>query len=188
MPQKFVNVEKYGFAAEPRYWSFGWAKSRKILGRISAVKALVKAGKFLPQGYNFKIWDCKRTYDVQILMRNSFRKRLKAANPKLKKDELEKLVIKFGGRLVKNEKRLGTHRKGGSFDLTIIDGKGKELYMGTDHDDLTQKAATDFYENKKKLNRLEKEAMKNRRLLKKAMTKAGLSNYIAEWWHWSFDK
>ena len=109
-------------------------------------------------------------------------------HPKLSKGKLEKLVFKFSGGLVKSVKRLDTHRKGGSFDLTIIDKKGNELYMVTDHDDLTQKAATDYYENKPQLNLLEKQAKKNRRLLKKVMKKAGLVNYVAEWWHWSYDK
>jgi D-alanyl-D-alanine dipeptidase len=84
--------------------------------------------------------------------------------------------------------RLDTHRNGGSFDLTIVDKNGNELYMGTDHDDLTEKAITDFFETKKNLTLIEKEAKKNRRLLKRVLNEVGFKNYAAEWWHWSFDK
>lgn len=185
---KFVDVKKYGFITEPRYYFWGWSNFSKILARDSAVKALVKAKRFLPKGHNFKIWDVKRTYNIQAEMIKSFRRRLKLLHPKLSKAKLEKLVFKFSGGLGKSVKRLDTHRKGGSFDLTIIDKKCNELYMGTDHDDLTKKAATDYYENKLQLNSLEKQAKKNRRLLKRVMKKAGFVNYAAEWWHWSYDK
>ena len=185
---KFVDVKKYGFIIEPRYYFWGWSNFSKILARDSAVKALVKAKRFLPKGYNFKIWDAKRTYDVQVEMIKSFRRRLKLLHPKLSKSRLEKLIFKFSGGLVKSVKRLDTHRKGGSFDLTIVDKKGNELYMGTDHDDLTKKATTDFFEKKKNLNHLGKKVKKNRKLLKRVLEKAGFKNYALEWWHWSYDK
>ena len=185
---KFVEVKRYGFITEPRYYFWGWNKSPRILARNSAVRALIKAKKLLPKGYNFKIWDAKRTYNVQAEMVKSFRRRLKLLHPKLSKNKLEKLVFKFSGGLAKSVKRLDAHRKGGSFDLTIINKKGEELYMGTDHDDLTKKAATDYYEKKKNLNHLEKEAKKNRRLLKRVLEKTGFRNYTPEWWHWSYDR
>jgi D-alanyl-D-alanine dipeptidase len=185
---KFVDVKKYGFVAEPRYYFWGWSNSPKILARSSALRALIKAKRFFPKGYNFKIWDVKRTYNVQAEMVKSFRRRLKLLHPELSKSKLKKLVFKFSGGLGKSVKRLDSHRKGGSFDLTIINKKGAELYMATDHDDLTRRASTDFFEKKKSLTLLEKEAKKNRRLLKRVMKKAGFVNYDAEWWHWSYDK
>ena len=94
----------------------------------------------------------------------------------------------FGAKPLRKVTRLDTHRNGGSFDLTIIDRSGEELYMGTDHDDLTEKAATDYFESKKKLSPREREAKKNRRLLKHVLNKIGLLNYRREWWHWSWDK
>jgi len=94
----------------------------------------------------------------------------------------------FSGGLVKTVQRLDTHRRGGAFDLTIVDRSGTELFMGTDHDDLTEKAVTDFFESKKQLSVLEKEAKKNRRLLKRVMKKGGFKNYPAEWWHWSYEQ
>jgi len=185
---KFVGVKRYGFIVEPRYYFWGWSKSPKILARNSALRALIKAKKFLPKGYNFKVWDAKRTYNIQAEMVKSFKRRLKLLHFRLSKNKLEKLVFKFSGGLGRSVKRLDSHRRGGSFDLTVINKKGEELYMGTDHDDLTEKAATDYFEKKPQLNLLEKEAKKNRRLLKKVMKKAGFYNYPAEWWHWSYDK
>lgn len=187
-PMRFVNVEKYGFVVEPRYYFYGWAKSPKIFGRESAVKALAKAKKFLPGGYNFKIWDCRRPLKVQKLMLDSFRKRIRLLYPRVSEKEKASILYAFCGRTKKIVTRLDTHRNGGSFDLIIVDRFGKELFMGTDFDDLTEKAALDYYEKRKSLTATEKIAQKNRRLLKRALTKTRLINYSPEWWHWSYAK
>ena len=121
-------------------------------------------------------------------MIESFRKRLRQLYGDRSPKDRKRLLIRFSGGLVKKVIRLDTHRNGGSFDLTIVDRFGKEVWMGTDHDDLTEKAATDYYEEKKLLTALEKEARKNRRILKKTLGKAGFINYAPEWWHWSYDK
>ena len=147
---------------------------------------LIRAKKLLPRGYNFKIWDCKRSYGIQELMMKSFWKRLGLKYQSSPVKEREKLLLKFSGGLIKKVKRLDTHRNGGSFDLTVVDPIGAELYMGTDHDDLTDKAKTDYYENKTRLRLSEQEVKRNRRLLKRVMKKAGFVNYAAEWWHWSY--
>jgi zinc D-Ala-D-Ala dipeptidase len=185
---KFVDVANYGFIAEPQYYFYGWSRSPKIFGRQSAVKALAKARKFLPRGYNFKVWDCRRPLKVQKLMLDSFRKKIKKLYQKLSPKGRQKILFKFGGKASKTVKRLDTHRNGGSFDLTVVDKFGKELNMGTDFDDLTKKAALDYYKKKKNLTDKELIALKNRRLLKGALTKAGFINYSPEWWHWSYKK
>lgn len=187
---KFVDVGKYGFIAEPRYFFYGWSKSPRILARDSAVKALIKARRLLPKGYNFKIWDCQRPRKVNLAMLESFKKRIKIAHPNLAYKKRMKLVLRFGGPISPPTRiaRLDTHRNGGSFDLTVVDKKNRELYMGTDYDDLTKKAAIDYFEGKKNPTALEKAAKKNRKLLKKTMEKSGFKNYAAEWWHWSYEK
>ncbi len=121
-------------------------------------------------------------------MLDSFRRRFRVLHPRWSKAQIEKAVFSFGARPLRRVTRLDTHRNGGSFDLTIIDRNGEELYMGTDHDDLTEKAATDYFEGKKKLSSREREARKNRRLLKRVMGKVGFINYTREWWHWSYEK
>lgn len=185
---RFVDLAKYKFVLEPRYYFFGWSKSPKIVARQSAIKQLLKAERFLPKGFNFKIWDAQRPRYVQLAMLDSFRRRFKALYSKAPKAKIEEYVFMFGAKPLKRVVRLDTHRNGGSFDLTILDKKGRELYMGTDHDDLTERAATDYFESKKRLTPSEKEAKKNRRLLKRVMFKAKFINYHREWWHWSYDK
>jgi D-alanyl-D-alanine dipeptidase len=188
MKFKFVDLGAQGFVIEPRYWFFGWTKSKRIVGRPSLVKALVQARSFLPRGWNFKIWDCQRPRFVQIAMLQSFLKRLRAAHPDWPRQKLIETLFTFGARPILKVTRLDTHRNGGAVDLTLIDARGRELYLGTDHDDLTEAAALDYYETKKKLTPRELEARDNRRRLKKAMLRAGFEGLVAEWWHWSLDK
>ena len=190
MKLKFIDIKKYGFVVEPRYFFYGWAKSPKILARKSLVKALIKARRFLPKGWNFKIWDCQRPRIVNELMIKNFWRRINQAHPRLSSKEIKKLVVRFAGPAPspKIETKIWTHRNGGAIDLTIINKKGEELYLGTDFDDLTEKAAADYFERKKNLNIFEKEAKKNRRLLKRVMEKAGFGSYKYEWWHWSYDE
>ena len=176
---EYIDVRKYGFIAEPRYYWWGWSRSTVVRARKSALKALLKAKNFLPKGYNFKIWDCQRSREIQLRMMLSFKKRLELAYPKASKKKIIKLVERFGGPFPPPVviKSIGGHRYGGAFDLTIIDGREQELYMGTDHDDLTPKAATNYFESKKNPNALEKEAKKNRKLLINAIKKAGFKNH-----------
>lgn len=192
---KFVDVAKYKFVLEPRYYFFGWSGSSKVLARKSAIEQLVKARKLLPKGYNFKIWDAQRPRSVQLAMLDSFRRRFSTLRIRrgerlirLSRSEIEKMVFTFGAKPLLCVTRLDTHRNGGSFDLTVVDRSGKELYMGTDHDDLTERAGTDYFEKKPRLTASELEARKNRRLLKRIMLKTKFLNYHREWWHWSWPK
>lgn len=188
---KFIDIRPFGFVLEPRYYFFGWSKEPKILARKSALSELVKARSFLPKGYNFKVWDFQRPRSVQLAMLDSFSRRFKIAHPKATKAQIEKMVFTFGAKPLPDRQvtRPDCHRNGGAVDLTIVDKNGNELYMGTDHDDLTKRAATNYFETKKHLTASsEEEAKKNRQLLIKVMTKAGWDNYAPEWWHWSTTK
>jgi zinc D-Ala-D-Ala dipeptidase len=184
----YVNVSEYGFTVEPRYYFYGWSRSPMIVGREPAVRALLVARSRLPVGFNFKIWDMKRSLKTQALMRASFRRRLRLANPDLPGTELEALVTRFGAKYSSPRRaKRDTHIRGGAVDLTILDDQGSELYMGTDHDDLSAKAALDYYEATSPRSALDRAAQMNRRMLKRSMLAAGFSPYRFEWWHWSFD-
>lgn len=183
---KLILASRYRFIEEPRYYFFGWSESPSIAGRDSLLKALVRARSFLPPKYNFKIWDLFRTRSVQEKMIASFKKRLNAAHPNWQNSRIQKEVWKFAAKPDAIVTRSDTHRNGGAVDLTIVDSKGNELYMGTDHDDLTEKAAPYYFEKKKNISALDKIAKKNRRLLRKAMLRAGFIEHKTEWWHWGY--
>ena len=184
----FVDLSDHKFIVEPRYYYYGWSASPKVLGRSSAVKALVHARNLLPKGWNFKIWDMQRPRAVQLAMISSFQRRFKVEFPKLCAKDRTDLVFKFAAKPSARVTRVDTHRNGGAVDLTIVDNFEEELYMGTDHDNLSDKAALNYYEKIKRPNSVEKLARDNRRLLSMVLAKAGFENYAPEWWHWSYPK
>ncbi len=189
MPRfRFVDLAKDGHVIEPRYWFWGWSSSPRVLARDSLAAALRRAKKKLPKRWNFKVWDCRRPLSVQLKMIASFRRRLKAAHPGIGAAALRKLVYTFASRPKLVVTRLDHHRNGGAIDLTIVDAHGRELWMGTDHDDLTGRAALDFFETSASRSAMDREARKNRRLLKRVMLAAGFGSYAPEWWHWDYDR
>lgn len=186
--QAYVDLGEYGYVIEPRYYFFGWTRSPRILARKSLAKALEEAQSYLPKGYTFKIWDGSRSRRTQILMRESFVRRIRAAHPGWTRRRIEKEVNKFAGTPYYRPKHPDSHRTGGAVDLTIVGPDGNELYMGTDHDDLTDRAALDHFERNRCRTAADELARKNRRLLARVMRKAGFGSYPPEWWHWSLDR
>jgi D-alanyl-D-alanine dipeptidase len=182
---RYVDLHARSFVIEPRYYFYGWSHSPRILARPAVADALAAARDDLPRGFNFKIWDGKRTPRTQVLMRNSFRKRLALLHPRLSDRQLEALVDRFGKKPPRKTTRTGSHLLGGALDLTIVNAAGDELYMGTDHDDLTARAASDYVEHIASPSRLDREVRTNRRLLKSVMLAAAFTPYPYEWWHWS---
>ena len=72
------------------------------------------------------------------------------------------------------------HNRGLAVDLTLVDAKGKELDMGTPYDFFGKEAHTDN-------TSLPAEVLKNRNLLKQALTAQGFSGIRTEWWHFSLN-
>ncbi|HVT52086.1 MAG TPA: M15 family metallopeptidase, partial [Dongiaceae bacterium] len=78
---------------------------------------------------------------------------------------------------VANPRRGSPHSRGVAVDLTLIDGAGKELDMGTGFDEmsaLSHHARTD----------IPLEAQRNRFTLMGLMSAAGWDFYKNEWWHY----
>jgi len=74
-------------------------------------------------------------------------------------------------------RRGSPHSRGAAVDMTLIDGSGAELEMGTPFDAFQKQshhAATDISET----------AQRNRFLLLGLMTAAGWDFYRNEWWHY----
>ncbi len=180
-----ADLSPHGFLLDPRYWCFGWSRSPRIFLRRTVACQLVRARERLPQGWNFKVWDAYRTYATHVRMVESFRRRLACANPGLDEAEREALLWRYAARVKRRVTRPDSHRTGGAVDLTLVDASGRELEMGTDHDALVPEAALAFYERKPRLSPRERAFRDRRRILTRAMTRAGFRRYAPEWWHWS---
>ncbi len=80
----------------------------------------------------------------------------------------------------------GLHNYGLAVDITIADEKGDSITMGTRIDNMTPLAHIDKEDILLKTKRLTREAVNNRRLLRRVMTEAGFHSLRSEWWHFNY--
>ena len=126
--------------------------------RPAVAKALVKAHKTLKKkGLGLKMYDCYRPRPIQWKLWN------KVPDP----------------RYVADPRKGSMHNRGMAADLTIVDGEGKELDMGTDFD-FFGKEAYHAYTGHSKL------VLNNRKLLLNTMATVGMKYTTTEWWHYSY--
>lgn len=159
-----------------------YAKSDNFVGEVmydfteaylhpKAAKAVAEANRILKElkpGYRLCIYDATRPMSVQQKMWNKVKgtpQQNYVSNPK------------NGG---------GLHNYGLAVDVSIVNEKGDSIDMGTAVDALTPYSHIDKEEELVKKGIITKEAMENRRLLRKVMRKAGFSTIRTEWWHFNF--
>jgi D-alanyl-D-alanine dipeptidase len=72
------------------------------------------------------------------------------------------------------------HLTGGAVDLEIVDESGARLDFSSPYDILDARQAAPNAAG------LSSTARENRALLRRVVEPTGLTNYVAEWWHWSY--
>jgi D-alanyl-D-alanine dipeptidase len=76
------------------------------------------------------------------------------------------------------------HNFGFAVDLSLEDGAGSELDMGTPFDDFTGLSRPDQERKNKEEGKLSAEQLEHRSILRKIMLKAGFIQLPIEWWHY----
>lgn len=121
-------------------------------------KALSKANEvFKKSGYKIKIFDCYRPLAVQKKMWN----------------------ILPGTNYVANPKKGSKHNKGIAVDITLVDAQGNEVDMGTPFDSFSEKSHHSY-------QKLPKEVLQHRKLLKDVMKQHNFKSIFSEWWHYEY--
>lgn len=158
--------------------------------RRSVLLRLIEAADMLPEGLRLLLLDGWRHRMVQTSLFQKFRSELRAKMPLLSDREITDLASQFVAPPSVAATHPSPHTTGGAVDVTIVDGTGLCLPMGTEFDETTERSATDYYEKKviarEKLSEEEEEVLVNRRLLYAVMTRAGFTNYPDEWWHYDY--
>lgn len=130
----------------------------RCLLRPEAAEAIAKAHKMLQKkGLGLKMFDCYRPRPYQQRLWD------KVPNP-------DYVTPPVKGSM---------HSRGAAVDLTIVDGSGKELDMGTPYDFFGVAAHTDH-------TNLPAKVLANRRLLRETLQAVGFKGIRTEWWHFSF--
>ncbi len=162
--------------------SFPAMTDHKLRGAV--YDKLVKASEKLPEGYTLFVFESFRPYAVQLERFNFKVAKLREQFPHLAQTEIERRA-----RMGVADPRSGApHQTGGAVDVTILDGKGVPLNMGTDWAEFNKRTPTKNWPYllfaRKVLASFA--IMHNRDMLVRAMTSVGFVNYPGEWWHYSY--
>ena len=135
-----------------------------------AARALAQAQRYLKAAHphlSLKIYDACRPMSIQQKMWNT-----------VKGTAVQDYVSNpaNGG---------GLHNYGMAVDITLCNEQGDSLAMGTKVDHMSPLSHIDREDELLRQGRLSKEAVSNRRILRKAMMQAGFKPLRTEWWHFN---
>ncbi len=161
----FVDVSKYipDVAIELRYATDNNVTKKVLyedktayLRKATADKLKEANNQFKKLGYRIKIWDAYRPTAIQKVLWSSVSDNRYIANPN-------------GG---------SVHNRGAAVDITLVDKNGREIPMPTDFDGFSKLADKDYSD-------VDKEKVKNAKLLESIMVKYGFLSVYYEWWHFN---
>jgi D-alanyl-D-alanine dipeptidase len=144
--------------------------------RETVAGMVVHVQNLLPQGYTLTVGTCLRTMDMQ----RQIRENIQADQIKKHPDWSLATLNRTLNRMVAPLDPLSPppHTTGGALDVGVRGPDGQDLNF-SGHEDWWSVAPTYFH-------KLTESARANREMLIAAMEHAGLTNYLGEWWHWSY--
>lgn len=187
LPATFVDLADYGFVIKRSLYEKGISSESRCRGRPGLAEALGEARKQLPDGYNFSIMDCYRSWDEQQLIYQWNKNNLRKLHPQWSKEQLEDTLAAMSPN-VRLLCRFDKHRYGGAVDLTIVNQHGEELDMGARLSDGDPERCRLLYYELRDVDAEETGPQANRRILIKAMESAGFDALLNEWWHWGYNR
>jgi zinc D-Ala-D-Ala dipeptidase len=151
------------FTGENLYGEF----NRAFLHRIAADKLAAAAANLraVHADYRLIIFDALRPRSVQRRLWD-----------KVKGTEQQEYVA--------DPDKGSVHNFGFAVDLSIVDGRGIQLDMGTAFDDFTPLAQPQLEAKYLEAGKLSQVQLANRQLLRKVMEDAGFIQLPIEWWHY----
>jgi zinc D-Ala-D-Ala dipeptidase len=177
--EKIVDLNEYGFLVD--------LERKQILNRSpffsyvreSVANRLIEAQKRLPKNICFYIKEGYRPLAQQKRSYTNVFKHIESTNPTFTYDQIVQET-----NLMCAPVEVAPHPTGAAVDLTLINLEtNKELNMGTLYNAVPLETNNATFLN---AENIEDQALRNRNILKEAMTDTGLVCYPAEWWHWSY--
>lgn len=146
--------------------------------RRGVLDRLHKAASLLPDGLHLVFVEGYRKPMLQTIYFADYLGELTGMRPDLNADDLFNLASRHI-----SPPEVAPHTAGAAVDVTLCDGHGVELDMGTDIDAKPEHSDGACYTLALNISHT---ARANRQILIDAMSAAGLVNYPTEWWHWSY--
>lgn len=151
-------------------------KEKTAYLRETVAKMLRDAYRLLPKGMTFIIGDAWRPQYVQEQIWVEFIRTFSRRHPDWSKERVKKEVGKYVA--AAKGKYASGHMTGAAVDLRLL-LNGRKVPM--------KSSELSYQENaQSRQTKLPVHIQRNRQLLFDVLTKAGLSNYPKEYWHWSY--
>ncbi|GAB4461939.1 MAG: M15 family metallopeptidase [Armatimonadaceae bacterium] len=150
--------------------------------RAGVHERLQVAAHSLPVEVELVVFDGYRPLTVQQYLWDSFYAEIAAQHPEDTETQWRERTMQFVATPTADPNAPPPHRSGGAVDVYLRDTRtGEPLPMGTEPDETSPASATRWYEEHP-----EEPFTTYRRLLYHAMTGAGFTNYLGEWWHYDW--
>ncbi|WP_299233814.1 M15 family metallopeptidase [uncultured Halomonas sp.] len=151
--------------------------------REGVYRRLLEVARALPEDMGLIILDGWRPWRVQQYLFDTLQEAIRGRHPELAEEELLTRTREFVSVPSDDPAAPSPHLTGGAVDVTLSDGDGLPLDMGTLFDEAVPASHTAYYETLEKPTELQRRVRANRRLLYTMMRKAGFTNLPSEWWH-----
>ncbi len=162
--------------------------------RQSVIERLLAAHRYLQTrhpGWKIQIFDAYRPVAVQQYMVDyTFAELLQQRGLKTEhlleteQQELWNLVYEFWAIPDLDPKQPPPHSTGGAVDVTLVDGTGQVVEMGTPIDELSPRSHPDHFASSQ--NSEEQQFHSHRQILSGVMSAAGFWQHPGEWWHFCY--
>ncbi len=162
--------------------------------REGVIDKLIAAQNYLQQKYpnwQIQIFDAYRPVAVQQFMVDySFaqalreRKLIELELTQAQLQDVWETVYEIWAAPSLDIKTPPPHSTGGAVDVTLVDGSGNTVDMGSPIDEMSARSLPDYYLKNSHPQASQYQA--NRQLLCDVMEKAGFHRNPREWWHFSF--
>lgn len=144
--------------------------------RETVARMVNRVQEALPDGHTLSIGTCLRTIEMQRGIRDNFIREMQEKHPDWTKATMNRML----NRMVAPPDDVSPppHTTGGALDVGICGPDGQPLDFRSPTEGW--EGAPTYY------HKLSDTARGNRLMLIQAMEGVGLTNYVGEWWHWSY--
>ncbi|MFJ4920530.1 M15 family metallopeptidase [Streptomyces sp. NPDC088725] len=146
--------------------------------REGVLDRLLQAQAQLPQGIQLLFVEGYRPPSLQRRYFDGYAAQLRAEHPEWAAEQVRSAASRYV-----SPPEIAPHSAGAAVDVSLADGDGLELDMGTRMNATPEESAGACYTQ---ADNISDEARTHRDILGTALTAAGLVNYPTEWWHWSY--
>ncbi len=146
--------------------------------RKKVAEMLAEAAESLPHCIDIVIIEGFRPMSNQQFMYEEIKKEFSARHPEWNKATLMRMTNTLSA--PPGDRCPPPHITGGAVDLSLMRIPSREWLDMTSPFEMDETSAPGDTKG------LSEEAQKNRRLLFDTLQKTGLTNYLGEWWHWSY--